>query len=201
VADVAGASQVPGPDEIAADDLGTVGTVAIEAVDDDTAVRVEDGAGEQRATVMVRGSTEHALDEIERAVNDGIDVAVATHDHGEVVPGGGLVELGIAERLRTEAASVEGRRQLAVEAAAEAFDAVPRTLARNAGRDPIDTLVQLRADNQEGRASLVVGEDVEVADPVDRGVLDPAAVKRESIRSAVEVATMILRIDDVITAD
>ena len=201
VADVAGASQVPGPDEIAADDLGTVGTVAIEAVDDDTAVRVEDGAGEQRATVMVRGSTEHALNEIERAVNDGIDVAVATHDHGEVVPGGGLVELGIAERLRTEAASVEGRRQLAVEAAAEAFDAVPRTLARNAGRDPIDTLVQLRADNQEGRAGLVVDEDAEVADPADRGVLDPAAVKRESIRSPVEVATMILRIDDVITAD
>ena len=201
VADVTGASQVPGPDEVTPDDLGAAGTVAVEAVDDDTAVRVEDGAGEQRATVMVRGSTEHALDEIERAVNDGIDVAVAAQDHGEVVPGGGLVELGIAERLRTEAASVEGRRQLAVEAAAEAFDAVPRTLARNAGRDPIDTLVQLRADNQEGRAGLVVDEDAEVADPVDRGVLDPAAVKRESIRSAVEVATMILRIDDVITAD
>jgi len=201
VADVTGASQVPGPDEVAADDLGTAGAVAVETADDDTVVRIEDGAGERRATVVVRGSTEHALDEIERTVNDGVDVAVAAHNHGEVVPGGGLVELGIAERLRAEAASVEGRRQLAVEAAADAFDAVPRTLARNAGRDPIDTLVQLRADNQEGRAGLVVGENVEIADPVEHGVLDPAAVKRESIRSAVEVATMILRIDDVISAD
>ena len=201
VADATGASQVPGADEVEADDLGAAGAITVEEVDDDTAVRVEDGAGERRATVVVRGSTEHALDEIERTVTDGVDVAVAAHNRGEVVPGGGLVELAIAERLRTEAAGVEGRQQLAVEAAAEAFDAIPRTLARNAGRDPIDTLVQLRADNRDGRAGLVVDEDAEVADPVERGVLDPAAVKRESIRSAVEVATMILRIDDVISAD
>ncbi len=201
VADATGATQVPGTDEIETDDLGTAGTVAVETVGDDTAVRVEDGAGQRRATVVVRGGTEHALDEIERTVQDGVDVAVAAYSRGEVVPGGGMVEVALAERLRAEAARIEGRRQLAVEAAAEAFDAVPRTLARNAGRDPIDTLVQLRADNQDGRAGLVVGEDAEIADPVERGVLDPAAVKRESIRSAVEVATMILRIDDVITAD
>jgi len=201
VADATGASQVPGADEVEADDLGSAETVAVEDVDDDAAVRVEDGAGDQRATVVVRGSTEHALDEIERTVNDGVDVATAAYNHGEVVPGGGTVEVAIAERLREEAATVEGRRQLAVEAAAEAFDAVPRTLARNAGRDPIDTLAELRAGNQDGRAGLVVDEEAEIADPVERGVLDPAAVKRESVRSAVEVATMILRIDDVISAD
>ncbi|MBB6646057.1 thermosome subunit [Halobellus sp. MBLA0160] len=201
VAAATGASQVPGADEVEAGDPGSAGAIAVEAAGDDSVVRIEAGAGEPRATVVVRGSTEHALDEIERTVNDGIDVAVAAYNRREVVPGGGMVEVAVAERLREAAAGVEGRRQLAVEAAAEAFDAVPRALARSAGEDPIDTLVELRAANREGRAGLVIDGDVTVADPVEHGVLDPAAVKRESVRSAVEVATMILRIDDVISAD
>ena len=201
VAAATGASQVPSAEEVEADDLGSAGAVTVEAVGDDTAVRLEAGAGDPRATVVVRGSTEHALDEIERTVNDGVDVAVAAYNRREVVPGGGMVEVAIAERLREAAAGIEGRRQLAVEAAADAFDAIPRTLARSAGEDPIDALVELRAANREGRAGLVVDDDVAIADPVEHGVLDPAAVKRESVRSAVEVATMILRIDDVISAD
>ena len=132
-------------------------------------------------------------------VSDSGDVVIT--DDGAAI----LAEMDIEHPAAQMLADVADEQEAALgdgtTTAAEAFDAVPRTLARNAGRDPIDTLVQLRADNQEGRASLVVGEDVEVADPADRGVLDPAAVKRESIRSAVEVATMILRIDDVITAD
>ena len=201
VAEATGATTVPRVEEIESDDRGAAGSVGVETADDDTAVRVEDGAGARLVTVLVRGSTDHTLDEIERTVSDGIDVAAAAYNYGAVVPGGGVVELALAERLRTEAAGVEGRRQLAVEAAADAFDAIPRTLARNAGRDPIDTLVELRAANQDGRAGLVVDDDAAIADPVDHGVLDAAAVKRESVRSAVEVATMILRIDDVISAD
>ena len=201
IADATGATKLPRVDEIEPGDLGAAGSVGVETVDDDTTVRVEDGAGARRSTVLVRGSTDHALDEIERTVSDGIDVAAAAYNHGAVVPGGGVVELALAERLRSEAAGVEGRRQLAVEAVADAFEAIPRTLARNAGRDPIDALVELRAANQDGRAGLVVDDDAAIADPVDHGVLDAAAVKRESVRSAIEVATMILRIDDVISAD
>ena len=132
-------------------------------------------------------------------VSDSGDVVI-TNDGATI-----LAEMDIEHPAAQMLADVADEQEAALgdgtTTAAEAFDAVPRTLARNAGRDPIDTLVQLRADNQEGRAGLVVDEDAEVADPADRGVLDPAAVKRESIRSAVEVATMILRIDDVITAD
>ena len=128
IADATGATKIPRVDEIEPGDLGAAGGVGVETVDDDTTVRVEDSGGARRATVLVRGSTDHALDEIERTVSDGIDVAAAAYNHGAVVPGGGVVEWGLTERLRSEAAGVEGRRQLAVEAAADAFDAIPRTL-------------------------------------------------------------------------
>jgi chaperonin GroEL (HSP60 family) len=104
--------------------------------------------------------------------------------------------------VRDAAAGIETRQQLAVEAYADALDALPRTLATNAGLDPIDALVELRAANEEGAAG-VIGSDLSagIGDPVEAGVLDPLAVKREALESATEAATMITRIDDVISAE
>ncbi|MFW6265580.1 MAG: TCP-1/cpn60 chaperonin family protein, partial [Halanaeroarchaeum sp.] len=97
---------------------------------------------------------------------------------------------------------IEGRQQLAVEAFADALDAIPRTLAENAGMDPIDGLVEVRAANESGRAGIVLEDGaVTIDDPVDHDILDPVAVKREIIGSATEAATMIVRIDDVISAE
>ena len=201
VAKATGAAQIGDLDDFEADDFGTAESVRVEAFDDDL-VFVEGGGETETVTLFVRGGTGHVTDELERAIRDGVDAATEAADTGEVVPGAGATELHVAAALREEAASVEGREQLAVEAFADALDVIPRTLAQNAGQDPIDALVDLRAANEDGRAGLVQnGEETTIVDPIDEGVVDPASVKREAIRSATESATMLARIDDVISAE
>jgi thermosome len=203
IARATGAARVGTVDDLVADDLGTLDTIRTESFSDETLTFVEGGTDAEAVTLFVRGGTEHVVDELERAVRDALDVVLTTLTAGGVVPGAGYVEVNIAGELRDAAASIEGRRQLAVEAYADAVDVIPRTLAENAGMDQIDTLVDLRAANEEqDRAGIVAtGETGEVADPLDHGILDPAAVKREAIESATEAATMIARIDDVISAE
>ncbi|MEZ3115203.1 thermosome subunit alpha [Halobaculum sp. MBLA0147] len=201
VAKATGAGQIGDVEDLEDDDLGFAESVRLETFDDDL-VFVEGGGDTETVTLFVRGGTGHVTDELERAVRDGVDAATQAADTGEVVPGAGATELAVAAALREEAASVEGREQLAVEAFADALDVIPRTLAQNAGQDPIDALVDLRAANEEGRAGLVqTGEDTDIVDPVAEGVVDPASVKREAISSATEAATMLARIDDVISAE
>jgi thermosome len=204
VASATGASRTSKVAEIEDAELGRAETVRVRTFGDDDLAFVEGGAAAESVTLLVRGGTEHVVDELERALTDALDVVTAALDTGGVVPGAGATEIAIADRVREEAAGVEGRRQLAVEAFADAVDVLPRTLAENTGMDPIDGLVDLRAANEEetGRAGIIAtGEHGEVGDPVEAGVLDPAAVKREAVESATEAATMIARIDDVIAAE
>jgi len=203
IARATGANQVGTLEDLEDADLGTAETVRTETYGDDDLAFVEGGAAAEAVTVFVRGGTEHVADELERAISDAIDVVVLSADSEEVVPGAGAAEIAISARVREEAASIEGRKQLAVEAFADAVDLIPRTLAENMGMDPIDALVDLRAANErDGPSGLVVaGETGEIADPIEEGVLDPADIKREAVDSATEAATMIARIDDVISAD
>ena len=203
VARVTGASRLGTLDGLSADDLGHAETVTVESAgDDDDIVSVRGGDASEAVTLLVRGSTEHVVDELERAVNDAVDVVIAARESG-VVPGAGATEIAISTHLRAAAASVEGRAQLAIEAFADAVDALPRTLAENTGADPIDTLVDLRATHDsEGRAGIIAeGRTATVGDPLEAGIVDPAAVKHEAVESATEAATMVLRIDDVISAE
>ncbi len=202
ILEATGASQLVSVDDIEADDLGTADHVRTARFGDDELAFVE-GAEAENVTVFARGGTEHVVNELERALTDALDVASTALDTGQVVPGAGHTEIAIADRIRAEAASVSGRKQLAVEAFADALDILPRTLAENAGMDPIDALVDLRAAYEDGeRAGLIVeGRTGAVRDPVEQGVLDPAAVKKEAVESAAEAATMIVRIDDVIAAN
>jgi thermosome len=195
-----GASRVATVEDLSADDLGHADSVRVEEYDDDL-VFVEGGAEAQAVTLFVRAGTGQVLSEIERAVTDGVDAVVAAVEADAVVPGAGATEIHVAAAIRDAAAGIEGREQLAVEAFADAIDVLPRTLAANAGMDPIDALVELRAANEDGVAG-VTGADLSaaVSDPIEAGVLDPAAVKREALESATEAATMIARIDDVISA-
>jgi chaperonin GroEL (HSP60 family) len=176
--------------------------VGVETYGDEDLLFVEGGDAAETVTVFVRGGTEHLIDELERAIDDALDVVTASIETGGVVPGAGATEIAIASHIRDRAASIEGRRQLAVEAFADAVDVLPRTLASNVGMDPIDALVELRSrHDSEGRAGIIAeGQTGIVGDPIDYGVLDPAAVKREAVESATEAATMIARIDDVISA-
>jgi thermosome len=196
-----GASVVGTLDDLTDDDLGNASGVSVETYDDDDIAFVE-APGAETVTVFVRGGTEHVADELERAIGDALDVVTAALDAGGIVPGAGNAEIAISDALRDAAASIQGRKQLAVEAYADAVDVLPRTLAENAGIDPIDALVDLRsAFEQDGRAGISTDGESDIADPVEAGVFDPAAVKHEAIESATEAATMIARIDDVISAD
>jgi len=162
-----------------------------------------EGAGEDAhgVTLLLRGSTDHVVDELERGVTDALDVVAATVSNGQVLGGGGAPEVEVAARLRNFADGVEGREQLAVEAFADALEIIPRTLANNAGLDSIDTLVDLRAAHEDGEVSAglnVFTGDVE--DTLETGVVEPSHAKRQAISSAAEAANLVLKIDDIIAA-
>ncbi len=203
IANATGAKRLGTPSDIDEADFGHADAVSLQKYGDDELTFIEGGAASKAVTLFLRGGTEHVVDELERAVNDAIDVVVAALDKGGVVPGAGGTEIAIADHIRAEAAGIEGRKQLAVEAFADAVESLPRTLAENTGMDPIDALVDLRAHfEKEGTAGIISnGRTGEIGDPVEHGILDPAAVKREAVESGTEAATMIVRIDDVIAAE
>ncbi|MEF8900747.1 MAG: thermosome subunit alpha [Halovenus sp.] len=198
-----GTSRAGSVDTLEGEDLGEADEVRVEKFGDDELVIIEGGAAAKAVTIFARGGTEHAVDELERALRDSLDVLTAALDAGGVVPGAGATEIVVAGHIRERAAGVEGRKQLAVEAFADALDVLPRTLAENTGMDPIDALVDLRAERDAGNTAGVISEGQTgiIADPIEHGVLDPAAVKFEAVESANEAATMIVRIDDVIASN
>ena len=188
-------------DDVTEGDLGFAGSVAQKDIAGDEKIFVEDVDEARAVTLILRGGTEHVVDEVERAVEDSLGVVRTTLEKGRVLPGGGAPETALALGLRDYADSVGGREQLAVEAFADAVDVIPRTLAENAGLDPIDSLVDLRSQHADDDATF--GLDAYTGDVIDMendGVVEPLRVKTQAIESATEAAVMILRIDDVIAA-
>ena len=187
-------------EDLTLEDLGEAGLVHEKKISGEDMIFVEGCKDPKAVTLLVRGSTEHVVDEIERAVEDAIGVVAATLEDGKVVAGGGAAEIAIAKGLKEYADTISGREQLAVAAFAEALEVVPKTLAENAGLDSIDSLVDLRAAHEK---SIYMGLDVfkgEVRDMYRAGVIEPHRVKKQAIQSAAEAAEMILRIDDVIAS-
>jgi chaperonin GroEL (HSP60 family) len=152
-------------------------------------------------TILIRGGTEHVVDEVERAVRDAIGDVVATLKDSKVVAGGGAVEIELSKRLREFASSLKGRERLAVEEFASSLEFIPTALAENAGMDPIDVLTELRAAHYSGMKNsglnLFSGR---IEDNLSNGIIEPLKIKTQAVASATEVAIMILRIDDVIAA-
>ncbi len=195
-----GATVVTNIEDLTADDLGLAGSVDGKRISGEEMIFVEECKDPKSVTLLIRGSTEHVVAEIERAMEDAIGVVAATVEDGKVVAGGGAGEIAIAKGLKDYADSISGREQLAVSAFAEALEVVPKTLAENAGLDSIDALVDLRAAHEK---SAYMGLDVfvgEVSDMYKAGVIEPHRVKKQAIQSAAEAAEMILRIDDVIAS-
>ncbi len=152
-------------------------------------------------SVLLRGGTEHVVDEIRRAFDDAVGVVAVAWEDGAVLTGGGSVLASLSRELRTYAEGVGGREQMAIEAFASALEIVPRTLAENAGLDPVTTIIELRKAHADGQvhAGINVYEGG-VADMLAGHVLEPVRVVEQAIQSATETATMILRIDDVISS-
>jgi|APHM01.1.fsa_nt_gi thermosome subunit len=180
-------------------DLGT-GTLRR---DEDEELFYIEGTAENAhgVTLLLRGSTDHVVDEIERGVNDALDVVGSALTTGQVLPGGGAPEIEVASRLREFADSVSGRQQLAVEAYADALEVVPRVLAENAGYDSIDTLVDLRAAHSEGSEQVGINVHTgEVENTFDAGIVETPTAKKQALSSAGEAANLVLKIDDIISA-
>jgi chaperonin GroEL (HSP60 family) len=153
-------------------------------------------------SVIIRGGTEHVIDEVERALHDALRVIGVAIEDGKLVPGGGAVEIELSLRLASYASTVGGREQLAIEAFAQAMEVIPWALAENAGLDAIDVVIQLKSAHEKKNGKNM-GVDLDTGKPVDMlklNVVEPLRVKTQAVKSAAEVANMILRIDDVIAS-
>ncbi len=188
-------------DDLSVNDLGSAGLVEERKIGDDDMVFVEKCSAAKSVTLLIRGGTELVVAEAERSIHDAICVVRNVITDNKVVYGGGAPETAIARKLRDFAASLSDREQLAVQAYAEALEVIPRTLAENAGMDPIDIFVEIRKKHNEGLYTAGV-DPVEgfVRDMKETNVIEPALVKKQAISSASEAAQMILRIDDVISS-
>ncbi len=188
-------------EEIGPEDLGAAGVVEERKISGEEMIFVENCQNPKAVSILLRGGTEHVVDELERGMYDALRVTACAVEDGKYVAGGGAPEIELAMRLRDYAASIGGREQLAIQAFADAVEVIPRALAENAGLDPIDMLVALRSAHEAGNKNA--GLDVFKGEPTDMlkaGVIEPLRIKTQAISSATESATMILRIDDVIAA-
>ncbi|RLI22459.1 thermosome subunit [Candidatus Bathyarchaeota archaeon] len=188
--------------DLTADVLGEARLVEEVKIGEDKLVYVRECKNPKAVTIVVRGGTEHVVDEAERSLHDALCVVRNAIEDGKIVPGGGAPEAEVAKQLRDYAVKVGGREQLAIEAFADAVESIPLTLAENAGLDPIDIMVALRAKH-ESAASPTYGVDVfsgEVKDMLELNVVEPLRVKQQVVKSATEAANMILKIDDLIAA-
>ncbi|WP_407354725.1 thermosome subunit alpha [Methanolobus sp. WCC5] len=196
-----GGKLVTNVDEIAEADLGKADIVEEKKIGGDPMTFVTGCVNPKAVSILLRGGTEHVIDNIERALNDSLRVVGVAIEDEKLVAGGGSPEVEVALRLQEYAATLSGREQLAVKAFAEALEVIPRTLAENAGLDPIDMLMELRAHHEKGMktAGLNVYEG-KVIDMWEAGVVEPLRVKTQAINAAAESAVMILRIDDIIAS-
>jgi thermosome len=182
--------------------LGEAKVIEEMKIGDDKLTYVRDAKNPMAVTVVLRGGTEHVVDEAERSLHDALCVVRDAIEDGKMVAGGGAPEAETAKQLREYAVKVGGREQLAIEAFADALESIPLALAENAGLDPIDIMVELRAKHEDP-ANRWYGVDVfsgKVRDTRTLNVLEPLRVKLQVVKSATEAASMILRIDDVIAS-
>jgi len=197
-----GAKIVTNVDDLTSKDLGTSGTIEERRLGDDKMVFIEGCKDPKSVAILIRAGLERLVDEAERALNDSLSVLAAVARDPRIVAGGGAVEIEVSKKIKDYASKVGGREQMAIESFAGALETIPRTLAENAGLDPIDIMVNLKAAHEK-KDGLWFGVDVfsgNNKDMMKKGVIEPLRVKIQAIKSAVESCSMILRIDDVIAA-
>ncbi len=196
-----GAGIITNLDEIEDSDIGHANTVEEKKIGGGNMIFVTGCENPTAVSLMLRGGTEHVVDGLERALEDALRVVGVTIEDGKLVSGGGSPEVELSLKLHEYANSLTGREQLAVNAFADSLEIIPRTLAENAGLDPIDKLVEMTSQHKDG--NIHSGLDVYTGDVVDmweRGIVEPLRVKTQAISAASEAAVMILRIDDVIAS-
>jgi len=197
-----GGTIVTNLDDLKPEDLGYAELAEERKIGDDKMVFIEGCKEPRSVSVLIRAGLERMIDEAERAMHDALSVVADVIEKNKVLAGGGAVEAEVAKELRNYATKVGGREQLAIESFAESLEIIPKTLGENAGLEPIDIMVELRATHEKPKGHLM-GVDVftgKVVDMHEKGVIEPLSVKEHAVKSASESASMILRIDDVFSA-
>lgn len=197
----AGGRIIANIDDLKREDLGYAKLVDERKIGDDKMIFVEGCKDPKSVSILIHAGLERMVDEAERAIHDGLSVVADVVEKNRIVAGGGAAEAAVAKALRDYAPKIGGREQLAVEAFAESMEIIPNTLAENAGLEKIDVIVELRAAQEKPKGHLM-GVDVftgKIVNMYKKGVIEPLSVKEQAIKSAVESASMILRIDDVIS--
>jgi thermosome len=202
LAKATGGKIVTNLDDLSASELGYAEQVEEVKISDSDMTFVTGCKNPKAVSVLIRGGTEHVVDEVERALHDALKVVAVAVEDGVAVPGGGAPEIELAIRLKDYGQTVGGREQLAIDAFAEALEIIPWTLAENAGMDAMDVVIELKNAHakKSGRSVGVNVLENKVSDMLAAKVMEPLRVKTQAIQSATEVASMILRIDDVIAA-
>jgi len=186
-------------DDISADDLGSAEIVQQKKVESDKWVFIEGCKNPRSVTVLIRGGSQRVVDEVDRSLHDALMVVKDVVEKPSIVAGGGSPEAYLAAELNEWSSSSEGREQLAIKQYAEAFESIPLTIAENAGMDPIDTIITLRANQSNGKHTVGINaKESKIGDMFRLDIVEPLVVKEQIIKSATEAACMILRIDDVI---
>ena len=188
-------------DGLTAKDLGFAGSIEEKKIGDDKMTFITNCKNPKAVSILIRGTTEHVIDELERALHDALSVVKVALEDGKMTAGGGAAATEIAMGLRDYAPTVGGREQMAIEAYANAIEIVPKTLSENAGLDPIDMMLEVRSQHKKGQihAGINVLEG-KVDNMKTNKVLEPLRVSYQEIEAATEAANMILRIDDVIAS-
>ena len=201
LAKATGGKPVTNIDSLSKSDLGFAEIVEERKIGNDKMTFIEGCKNPHAVAILIRGADKRFIDEAERSLHDALCVVRDVVQEPKIVAGGGAPEMEIARALRSYAETLPGRKQLAIRSFGEAMEIVPLTLGENAGLDPIDLLLELRTRHEKGEkwAGVDVFEG-KIKDMKDLEVLEPLAVKKQTIKSATEAATMILRIDDVIAS-
>jgi len=201
LAKATGAKVVSNLNELSSSELGKAEIVEEVKHGEDDMTYIRGCYNPKALTILIRGGTDHVMDEIERAFKDGLGDVVSSLKTGLVVPGGGAIEIELSKRLKQFGQSLGGREQLAVEEFANALEFIPITLAENAGLDPIDVLTELKSKHNAGDRNAGINLfNNKVENVLKARIIEPYKIKSQAIASATEVATMILRIDDVIAS-
>jgi len=201
LAKATGANVVTKLDEFEPADLGNADMVEVKKVQDEEMTFVTGCKNPKAISILIRGGTEHVVDEIERSLDDATSVIAVAIEDGKMVTGGGSTAVELALRLREYSSSVGGREQIAIDAFASALEVIPTALAENAGLDPIDILIEMRKAHKGGKVNAGVNVfNGKVEDMMKNKVLEPLRVGKQAINSATDAAVMILRIDDVIAS-
>ena len=186
-------------DDISEKDLGSAEIVQQKKIESDKWVFIEGCSNPHAVTVLIRGGSQRVVDEADRSIHDALMVVKDVIEKPLIVAGGGSPEAYLAGKIKQWADSFDGREQLAIKQYAESLESIPLTIAENAGMDPIDSLIALRAKQNSGEKTTGINaREGKIGDAYSLDIVEPLVVKEQIIKSATEAACMILRIDDVI---